>query len=416
MNNDIEGNASKRDEQSEIRFKKLDQLVQRGFNFPNNQIISDYSLDIKKFLQLPEPRIEKSFNIAGRIMLMRVMGKACFIQIQDSQDRIQLYLRKEEIGEERYTEILDFDIGDIIAATGVAFYTKTGEPTLHVAQARLLNKSLHPLPEKWHGITDVEIRYRQRYLDLICNQKIKSVFVNRSKCITSIRRYFEDSGYLEVETPVLHHIAGGADARPFKTHHNALNSDMYLRIALELPLKKLVVGGIEKVFEIGRIFRNEGLSRKHNPEFTMLEFYEAYATFVTMMDRTEKSILAAAKSLGICSELKYGDLVIDLKTPWASFSMKESIYEFGGVSRDLDLATLPDLLKVADFHNIKLEAPEDWGRSLEALWGELVEHKLINPTFITHHPTSISPLARKNENNLLITDRFELIIAGIFRT
>jgi lysyl-tRNA synthetase, class II len=272
---------------------------------------------------------------------------------------------------------------------------------------------LIPLPEKWHGLSDTETRYRQRYVDLIANSDVRDVFRKRSKIIKAIRDFLEKRDYVEVETPVLHYIAGGATARPFKTHYNALHCDMNLRIALELPLKKLIVGGLERVYEIGRIFRNEGLSKKHNPEFTMLEFYQAYATFNDLMTLTEEMFVEVANLVNGSLIVKFGEKEIDFTPPWPRISMLDSIHDIGGVPRSLNLNELSSLHKVAAEHKIELNEKNDWGRCLEALWGDLVEPKLWQPTFITHHPFSISPLARQTLSDPKVTDRFELIIAGM---
>ncbi len=270
-----------------------------------------------------------------------------------------------------------------------------------------------PLPEKWHGLTDVEERYRKRYLDLISNPEVRNVFRARSKIIGKIRSFLDQRGYIEVETPVLHAIAGGATARPFKTHYNALHSDFFLRIALELPLKKLVVGGLDRVYEIGRNFRNEGLSRRHNPEFTMLEFYQAYATFEDLMLLSEQLCSQLANEVTGGPIVKFGDKEIDFTPPYPKVSMLESIYSIGGIDRKLDLYDTSTLQSIAQSYNIHLDEPSDWGRSLEAIFGALVEPKLINPTFITHQPLAISPLARKNLADPRVVDRFELFVAGM---
>ena len=301
------------------------------------------------------------------------------------------------------------------------FLTKTGEKTLHAEKLRLLVKCLIPLPEKWSGLSDVELRYRHRYVDLITNPEVRDVFKKRSKIISTIRSFFEEKEFLEVETPVLHNIAGGAEARPFTTHHNTLAIDMYLRIALELPLKKLVVGGFEKVFEIGRNFRNEGLSKRHNPEFTMLEFYQAYSTYEDLMELTQELLILIydkinvknLNNLDIERKLEWDGKTIDLKAPFKKISMLDSIHEIGGISRDLDLYNLENILKVATTKNIELTETNNWGKCLEAVFEELVEDKLINPTYILNHPFQISPLSRRSDLNPDITDRFELYMGGI---
>lgn len=394
-----------RPEQEVLRFQKLKSLRENGFSFPNNikpTILGDdfQSVEIKE---------GEEFTVCGRVTQKRVMGKASFVHILDSKAKIQLYGRKDELSD--YDDLCETDLGDIISATGTIFITKTGERTIHLKSWKLLVKALVPLPEKWHGLSDVEARYRYRYLDLISNPEVRENFKKRSEIVQKVREFLVQHQFLEVETPVLHYVPAGASAKPFKTHHNALGTDMFLRVALELPLKKLVVGGLERVFEIGRNFRNEGISRKHNPEFTMLEFYQAYATFEDLMVLTEKLFLKLADEVLGSRKLTYGELEVDLSSPWKRISMEDSVREIGGV--DGNLRDLKVLHEAAAKNKIHLEEKSDWGRCLEALWGALVEPKLINPTFITHHPFSISPLARKTENDPLITDRFELIVAGM---
>ena len=403
-----------RTEQEQIRFDKLSALREEGFVYPNDVKLDGTSKNVRESVPTEPPA---RFTIAGRVVLMRNMGKAGFATILDAEGRCQIYLRKDELGDVAFGVFKNCDFGDIVEVKGFCFVTKTGEPTLHCDSFRLLVKGLVTLPEKFHGLSDVEQRYRQRYLDLIVNEDSRRVFRTRSVIIKEIRRFLDDRGFLEVETPVLHDIAGGADARPFNTHHNSLSQDMVLRIALELPLKKLVVGGFERVYELSRVFRNEGLSRKHNPEFTMLEFYQAYATFHDMMDLTEVLFLQIAQLIAGCNEIPWGEEMIDLTAPWPRISMLDSIYTIGGIERtSVDLTELASVVSVAEAHKIELVDREDWGRSLEALWGELVESKIRNPVFITHHPHSISPLSRKNDENPLLTDRFELIIAGMEMT
>lgn len=403
---------SERSEQEQVRFNKLLSLRDKGFCFPNNVSIDGSSNAVVAAVKDKSESTER-FTVAGRIVQLRQMGKAAFAHILDGAGKLQLYVKRDAIGEDSFEAFKDFDLGDIIEAKGYAFITKTGEPSLHVESIRLLVKALQPLPEKWHGLQDVEARYRHRYLDLISNPDVREVFRTRAKVIQGIRRFLDARNYIEVETPVLTYMTGGATARPFRTHYNALSSDMNLRIALELPLKKLVVGGLERVYEIGRVFRNEGLSRKHNPEFTMIEFYQAYATFQDLMQLTEELFCELVKEIKGSMQIEYGDKIIDFTPPWPRLTMLESVYSVGGVSRDLDLNSLEGVRAAAAKHEVHLEEPEDWGRSLEALWGELVEAKLVNPTFITHHPFSISPLARKNADDPKVTDRFELIIHGM---
>jgi len=401
-----------RPEQERVRLAKLEALRSQGYPYPNDVKVTASAADLLNS-EPQDPAQSPRHTIAGRLVQIRQMGKASFVHLLDGTTRIQMYVKKDEIGEDAYTAFKDFDIGDIIEATGYLFVTKTGEKSLHVEKVRLLVKALIPLPEKWHGLADVETRYRYRYVDLISNPEVRDVFKKRSAIIRAVRRFLDNRGFLEVETPVLHYVPGGATAKPFPTHYNALHCDMFLRIALELPLKKLVVGGFERVYEIGRNFRNEGVSRKHNPEFTMLEFYQVYATFEDLMNLTEQLYSEVVQEVCGSLQIPYGDNTIDFTAPWPRLTMLESIHQVGGVSRSFDLNSLDGVIAAAKEHKVHLEEAKDWGRSLESLWGELVEGKLINPTFITQHPFSISPLARQNQQDPKVTDRFELIISGM---
>jgi lysyl-tRNA synthetase class 2 len=401
-----------RSEQEQIRLQKLQELREKSYPYPNDVQVTGTSSDVQG-AEIVDAEKAPRFTLAGRIVQLRMMGKAAFLHLLDGKGKVQVYVRKNDIGEEAFDAFKSFDIGDVIEASGYPFETKTGEKTLYAEGIRLLSKCLIPLPEKWHGLTDTEIRYRQRYVDLIANPDVRETFRTRAKIIKHIRSFLDARDYIEVETPLLHYIAGGAAAKPFKTHYNALDCEMNLRIALELPLKKLVVGGLERVYEIGRAFRNEGLSKKHNPEFTMLEFYQAYATFEDLMDLSEELVSGLVQEVCGSLQIPFGDHTIDFATPWPRISMLDSIYDIGGVSRDIAVDTLAGALEAAKINNVELTDPDDWGRCLDALWGDLVEPKLINPTFITHHPLSISSLARKNLDNPEVTDRFELIIGGM---
>lgn len=402
-----------RNEQEQVRRQKLAKLREQGFKFPNDVLV-DTNTQALLALDVQIAESSQRFTLAGRIVQLRQMGKAAFFHILDGLGKIQCYIKKDIVQEASYEQFKDFDIGDIVEIYGYLFVTKTGEKSLFVEKIRLLTKGLVPLPEKWHGLSDVELRYRQRYLDLIANPEVRSIFVTRAKVIREIRSFLDSRGYLEVEVPVLQAVAGGANAKPFKTFYNSLDSEMFLRIALELPLKKLVVGGLERVYEIGRVFRNEGLSRKHNPEFTMIEFYQAYATYNDLMDLTQDLFLQVVKSVNSDKlKVQYAEHEIDFTPPWPRLSMQESIHVVGGIEKSQDLNSLQVLRSIAEKHSIKLDEPNDWGRVLEALWGHLVEPKLIQPTFITNHPFSISPLARRTESDQRVTDRFELIIAGM---
>jgi lysyl-tRNA synthetase class 2 len=402
-----------RTEQEQIRFEKLKELrSEHQFSFPNDAKPTATSVEL---LEGEHEQGEEGprFTVCGRIVQVRQMGKASFCHLLDSAGRIQCYVRKDSVGEDAYELFKHFDVGDIIEVKGFLFTTRTGETTLRAEGVRLLTKGLIPLPEKWHGLTDVEARYRHRHVDLIANPDVREVFRTRAKIMRGVRSFLDSHDYLEVETPTLTYASAGAEARPFETHYNALDADMRLRIALELPLKKLVVGGLDRVYEIGKVFRNEGLSKKHNPEFTMLEFYAAYQTFEDQMDFVESMLSSLVKDLTGGDELTYGDHTLSFAGPWKRISMTESLYEYGEVPRELNVEELEVLHRIGKEHKVEFPEPEDWGRCLDELWGELVEPKLIAPTFIIHHPFSISPLARKNDENPKIVDRFELIIAGM---
>ena len=404
---------SQRSEQEIIRINKLKELREQGFEFPNDVRPTLCATDLEDVSPADPIEEGERYTVAGRIVQLRLMGKAAFVHILDRSGKMQLYVRRDDVGTESYSLFKRFDIGDIIEASGYIFVTRTGEKTLHAESVRLLTKSLIPLPEKWHGLTDVEARYRHRYVDLIANPDVRGQFHKRARIIKEVRSFLDQRDFIEVETPVLAYEAGGATAKPFQTHYNALHCDMFLRIALELPLKKLLVGGLERVYELGRNFRNEGLSKKHNPEFTMLEFYQCYATFEDLMDLTEELLATVVRNVHGETSLTYGEHTIDFGSSFARYTMVDSVYEVGGVSKDIDLHTVAGVKQAADTHDIHLEEADDWGRSLDVLWESLVEPKLIQPTFITHHPFSISPLARKNKENPQVTDRFELIIAGM---
>jgi len=354
---------------------------------------------------------QESYAIAGRIMARRDFGKAAFIQLQDGSGRLQVYVARDQIGEEDFGHFRKFDIGDIVGIEGVPFRTKTNELSLRASRIQLLTKSLLPLPEKWHGLTDVETRYRQRYLDLISNDEVREMFYKRSRIVSLIRNHMLKNGYLEVETPMMHPVAGGATARPFVTHHNTLKMDLFLRIAPELYLKRLVVGGFDRVFEINRNFRNEGISIQHNPEFTMMEFYRAYATYRDLMDYTEELICSLASD--VCGGLKitYGGREVDLTSPWDRLTMKEAIAKYGEVEIST-LNTEESLRNYAEKLGLEPEAATGPGKLMAEIFDVVVEPKLWQPTFITEYPTEISPLSRKNDDNPEVVDRFELFIVG----
>jgi lysyl-tRNA synthetase class 2 len=351
------------------------------------------------------------YTIAGRIMALRNFGKAAFLQLQDASGKMQVYVKRDAVGPDIYKQFKKLDIGDIAGFTGTLFITKTGELSLMASILKPITKSLLPLPEKFHGLTDVETRYRQRYVDLIVNPEVKATFKKRIEIIALVRDFLTNRGFMEVETPMMHPIAGGATAKPFQTHHNALDMKLYLRIAPELYLKRLLVGGFEKVFEINRNFRNEGLSTRHNPEFTMLEFYQAYATYQELMDLTEEMVSWIASEVTGAMQVTYQGTEVDLSPPWRRLTMDESLVRIGGVP----LETLQDpekVLALAKEKGVELDENAGPGKAKTELFELLVEDKLIDPTFITAYPTEVSPLARRNADDQSVTDRFELFITG----
>ncbi len=348
-------------------------------------------------------------KIAGRIMAKRRHGKAGFANLQDLSGNIQLYFRKDDLGEEKYELFKKLDIGDILGIEGEVFRTQKGEISVHVRDMVYLSKSLHPLPEKWHGLKDVELRYRQRYVDLIVNPEVKEVFIKRSRTIKEMRNYLDERGYLEVETPMMQPIAGGATARPFITYHNALDMDLYLRIAPELYLKRLIVGGLEKVYEINRNFRNEGISTRHNPEFTMLEIYQAYGDFQTMMDLAENMIATVVNRVNGSMIVEMEGEHIDFTLPWQRISMLEAIEKYTGVNFT-SIKSDEEARAAARSLNMEIDDTTTRGELINEVFEEFVEEKLIQPTFVYGHPVEISPLAKRNAVNPEFTDRFELFI------
>jgi lysyl-tRNA synthetase, class II len=396
------------------RRRKVDALWEAGINpYPNDFKPSHTSDDIRSEFGDIETIEEnaKTFVVAGRILARRSFGKAAFIQLQDRKGRIQLYVRKDALGDAAFDDFETWDIGDIVGAQGYPFRTKTGELSLHVTAIRLLTKSLLPLPEKFHGLTDVETRYRQRYVDLIVNPEAREVFIKRSRIIQLIREFMTSHDFLEVETPMMQQIPGGATARPFVTHHNALDMELFLRIAPELYLKRLVVGGMDRVFEINRNFRNEGISVRHNPEFTMMEFYRAYATYEELMDFTEELLCHVAHQLLGTLDFTYQGEAISFQRPWRRLTVKQAILEYGTIDRksleDRDLA-------YAYARGIGLDLPPDigYGKLITEIFEEVAETKLIQPTFITQYPTEVSPLSRKSDADPDYVDRFEFFCAG----
>jgi lysyl-tRNA synthetase class 2 len=398
------------------RRAKLEELRRQGVNpFANDFPVRHTSADVEAAHAGDDAAAleacSERYVLAGRIMARRDFGKAAFIQLQDRTGRLQVYVARDSIGEEAFELFKKLDLGDIVGVAGAPFRTRTGELSLRAERLRLLTKSLLPLPEKWHGLTDVETRYRQRYLDLMVNPEVREVFRKRSRIVALIREFMVDRDFLEVETPMMQPLAGGATARPFVTHHNALDMDLFLRIAPELYLKRLVVGGFERVFEINRNFRNEGISIRHNPEFTMMEFYQAYATYRELMDLTEQLICHVAQQ--VCGSLKltYGGREVDLTPPWDRLTVREAIVKYGNI----DPAVLDDhaaLLQVANRLGLELEPGVGHGKLLTEVFEAVAEPHLWQPTFITAYPTEVSPLSRKNDQNPEIVDRFELYVVG----
>jgi len=354
---------------------------------------------------------EKEVKLAGRLMAIRTHGKASFADLMDMSGKVQLYVKQNNIGEDRYEFFQDLDLGDLVGITGTVFKTNRGQVSVRVSSFELLTKSLRPLPEKFHGLKDKDIRYRQRYLDLIVNPDVKETFVIRSKIIKEMRRYLEERGFLEVETPMMHPIAGGATARPFVTHHNTLDMDLFLRIAPELYLKKLIVGGFEKVFEINRNFRNEGMSYKHNPEFTTMELYQAQADYYDMMELTENLVSHLAEEVLGTQTLEYEETELDFTAPWERITMVEAVKKYAGVDFT-EFDTAEEAYEAAASVGVKPEEGLSYGEVLNEVFEIRVEDKLIQPTFITGYPTEVSPLSRRNDQEPDLTERFELFIAG----
>ncbi|GFN33821.1 lysine--tRNA ligase [Paenibacillus xylaniclasticus] len=399
-----------------IRRDKLDELRELGVDpFGSKFDRTHHAQDILNAHEnTSKEELEAQQNevtVAGRIMQKRGMGKASFAHIQDLSGKIQIYARKDTLSETQYAAFNLLDIGDIIGVRGVVFKTNTGETSIKAKEIVVLTKSLLPLPDKHHGLKDVELRYRQRYVDLITNPDVQQTFIMRSRIIQSMRRYLDSLGYLEVETPTLHAIAGGAAARPFITHHNALDMQLYMRIAIELHLKRLIVGGLEKVYEIGRVYRNEGISTRHNPEFTMIELYEAYADYKDIMTLTENVVKHIAQEVLGTTTIEYQGQQVDLGTPWRRVSMVDLVKEATGVDFASQI-TDEEAHQAARDHKVPVEKHWAAGHILNAFFEHFCEHTLIQPTFVTGHPVEISPLAKKNEQDPRFTDRFELFIVA----
>ena len=399
-------------EQRQIRIDKLNALVEAGKN-PFEITVASQTAHAAEIEADFEALEGSTVSIAGRMIAKRKMGKASFFGLQDRSGRMQCYISVNDVGAEVYDDFKKWDIGDILEIRGIVFKTKTGQISVHTQEARLLSKSLLPLPEKFHGLRDADTRYRRRYVDLIVNPEVMDTFVKRSKIVTSVRKTMDDFGYIEVETPVLNTIAGGASARPFITHHNALDLDMYMRIATELPLKRLIVGGMEKVYEIGRIFRNEGMDTKHNPEFTTIEFYEAYTDYHGMMDRTEAIIRNAALAANGSYKVNFKGVEIDLEKPFARLTMAEAVEKYAGIDFEAFAQDNEKAIEVAKEHHIELEkGKETWGDILVSFYDEYVESKLEQPTFIIDYPVEVSPLTKRKPSKPYLTERFELFILG----
>ncbi|MDR2338258.1 MAG: lysine--tRNA ligase [Deltaproteobacteria bacterium] len=414
-------------EQQIIRREKLTKLRTVEYPYPNDVKITADSEKINELVKIAtsenltelqqteklEALKTQTFTLAGRLMSQRLMGKAAFSNLQDQTGQIQFYIRKDDVGDEIFATYKNLDIGDIIEISGYPFRTKTGESSLHLQKIRLLAKCLNPLPEKWHGLTDKELRYRQRYVDLIVNPEVREVFVKRSQIIQYIRTFFFEHGYLEAETPFLSAIASGANARPFETHHNALDLNLHLRISPELYLKRLITGGFNRVFDMGKMFRNEGIDLKHNPEFTMIEFYQAYATYEDLMHLTEDLIGQICDKIIGSRQIEYDGKIIDWTAPWERLNMVEAIYKYLNIPKSIDLYTLAGVKQAAKLVGFDgVEHEENYGLAMYELFDSQVESKIINPTFITRHPLEISPLSRPALDDPRFVDRFELFVNG----
>ncbi len=393
-----------------VRREKLQELQESGKDpFAITKYdVTHHSMDIKENFGALEG---KSVAVAGRMMFKRVMGKASFCNIQDLKGNIQVYVARDSIGEDSYKDFKKYDVGDILGIAGEVFKTKTGEISVHASSVTLLSKSLQILPEKFHGLTDTDTRYRQRYVDLIMNQEVKETFIKRSKVLSSIRRYLDEQGFMEVETPMLVSNAGGAAARPFETHFNALNEDFKLRISLELYLKRLIVGGLERVYEIGRVFRNEGLDTRHNPEFTLMELYQAYTDYHGMMDLTENLYRYVAKEVTGSEIITYGEHTMDLSKPFERITMVDAVKKYANVDFN-EIHSTEEAKKLADEHHIEYEDRHEKGDILNLFFEEYVEEHLIQPIFIIDHPIEISPLTKKKPENPEYVERFEFFMNG----
>ncbi|WP_157418404.1 lysine--tRNA ligase [Bacillus cereus] len=399
-----------------VRREKLHNLREQGIDpfgkrFERTNSTTDLVSLYGEFSKEELEEKEIAVSIAGRIMTKRGKGKAGFAHVQDLHGQVQIYVRKDAVGDDEYELFKTADLGDLVGIEGKVFKTNVGELSVKATSFTLLTKSLRPLPDKYHGLKDVEQRYRQRYLDLITSMESRETFVTRSKIIREMRRYLDDNGYLEVETPMMHAIAGGASARPFTTHHNALDMELYMRIAIELHLKRLIVGGLEKVYEIGRVFRNEGVSTRHNPEFTMIELYEAYADYKDIMKLTEDMVAHIAKKVLGTTTIQYGDYEINLEPEWTRLHMVDAIKQYSGADF-WNPMSVEEARELAKEHNVEIKDTMEVGHIINEFFEQKVEDKLIQPTFIYGHPVEISPLAKKNDEDPRFTDRFELFIVA----
>lgn len=392
-----------------VRREKLNTMLEAGNN--PYEIVSFDKTHSAKDVKADYAELEgKVIRLAGRMISRRIMGKASFANLLDQSGSLQLYVCRNDIGDECYADFKKFDIGDIIGVEGVPFTTKTGEISLHVSKITMLSKSLLPLPEKFHGLRDTDMRYRQRYVDLIANPEVRETFVARSKIIKAIRSFLDGEGFLEVETPILNTIAGGATARPFVTHHNTLDIDMFMRIAPELYLKRLIVGGFEKVYEMGRLFRNEGMSPRHNPEFTTVELYQAYTDYNGMMDITERLFNYITKEVFGKGTITYQGTDIVIDKPWKKITMAELVKEHTGI--DFMTEELGDCIKRAEALGVGFPKDVTWGKALYEVFDQLIEEKLIQPTFVLDYPVEVSPLAKRKASDKRLTERFEFFITG----
>ncbi len=407
--------TERKEEQTRSRLEKLQRIRELGINpYPAGYARTCSAREAVDLFEKSESGNSESpvVRVAGRIKAIRLMGKASFMDIMDGSGRIQVYFKRDSLGDERYDFLHNLDIGDFIGVEGTLFRTRTGEITAQVSDYKFLSKSLQPLPEKWHGLTDTEKRYRQRYLDLISNEEVRHIFLVRSGVISTIRRFLESKGFIEVETPVLQHIAAGALAKPFTTRHHALDRELFLRIATELHLKRLIIGGFEKVFEIGRVFRNEGISIKHNPEFTTLESYQAYADYNDVMENLEQMVSTVALEVLGTTTVPFGETTIDLTPPWPRLTLREVIKERSGIDFDEypDAASLETRMRAT---GMAPDVPMSRAKLIDHLLSETVEPHLIQPTFLIDYPVDLSPLAKRKEGQEHLVERFEAFCAGI---